>query len=347
MPAPAPDVPGGRARPVVIAHRGASGYLPEHSLAAKAMAHAFGADYLEQDLCMTRDGEVVVIHDPWLDELTDVADRFPARARADGRTYVPDLTLAELRTLRLSERFTVVDGERRAVYPGRFPVMTGDFRIPTFHEELELIAGLARSTGRVAGIYPEVKSPWLHHQAGLDLAGATLRILRDHGYRRRDDPVFVQCFDPHENRRMRSDLMPALGIDLRIVQLLAETAWEETMERRPDGSWAPLDYAPLLTADGLAAIAAYADGIGPWIPMVIRDDGGVPRPTDLVARAHAAGLVVHPYTARADALPAWAGSHDAVLDAVLGDAGADGIFTDHCDLGVRWVSARWGVRESA
>ena len=102
-------------RPVIIAHRGASGYLPEHSLPAKAMAHAFGADFLEQDLCMTKDGEVVVIHDPWLDELTDVADRFPGRARADGRTYVLDLTLAELRTLRLSERFEVVDGVRRPV----------------------------------------------------------------------------------------------------------------------------------------------------------------------------------------------------------------------------------------
>ena len=205
-----------------------------------------------------------------------------------------------------SDLFEVVDGVRRPVYPGRFPVMTGELHIPTFHEELELIGGMNRSTGRVAGIYPEVKSPWLHHQAGLDLAVATLRILRDHGYTRRADPVFVQCFDPNETLRIRRELMPALGIDLRLIQLIAENDWDETFERGADGTWQPYDYRWMHEPDGMTRIAAYADGIGPWIPMVIADDPAGPRPTGLVARAHAAGLAVHPYTARADALPPWA-----------------------------------------
>jgi len=332
----------GAARPVVIAHRGASGYLPEHSLPAKAMAHAMGADFLEQDLNMTRDGAVVVIHDPWLDEVTDVAERFPGRARADGRTWVMDLTLAEVRQLRLSERFaTAADGSVTPAWPGRFPIRTGELRIPTFDEELEIIAGMNRSTGRVAGIYPEVKSPWLHHQAGLDLASAVLRILRDHGYTRRDDPVYVQCFDPHEVRRMRRVLMPALGIDLRLVQLIAANDWDETFERGEDGAWTPLDYGPMLAPDGMTAIAADADGVGPWIPMVVAETpDGRAAPTGLVARAHAAGLTVHPYTVRADALPAWAPTHDELLRVLVDDAGVDGFFTDFPDRAVRWLDAR-------
>lgn len=332
----------GAARPVVIAHRGASGYLPEHSLPAKAMAHAVGADFLEQDLNMTRDGAVVVIHDPWLDEVTDVAERFPGRARPDGRTWVMDLTLAELRELRLSERFAIgTDGSPTPAWPGRFPIRTGALRIPTFDEELEMVAGMNRSTGRVAGIYPEVKSPWLHHQAGLDLASAVLRILRDHGYTRRDDPVYVQCFDPHEVRRMRRALMPELGMDLRLVQLIAANDWDETFERGPDGTWTPLDYDPMLGPDGMTAIAADADGVGPWIPMVVAEtpDGGA-APTGLVARAHAAGLAVHPYTVRADALPAWAPTHDELLRVLVDDAGVDGFFTDFPDRAVRWLDAR-------
>ena len=138
----------------VIAHRGASGYLPEHTLPAKALAHAMGADFLEQDVVASRDGELIVLHDIHLDRVTDVAKRFPARARKDGRFYALDFDLAELRQLRVHER---VAADGKPVYPGRFPVTAGRFALHTFDEELAFIRGLNETTGRNAGVYPEIK----------------------------------------------------------------------------------------------------------------------------------------------------------------------------------------------
>lgn len=123
---------------MVIAHRGASGYLPEHTLPAKAMAYAQGADYLEQDLVMTRDDQLVVLHDHYLDRVTDVAERFPDRARKDGRYYAIDFTLDEIRSLKFTEGFEVENGKKVQVYPGRFPMGKSDFRIHTFEERLSL-----------------------------------------------------------------------------------------------------------------------------------------------------------------------------------------------------------------
>jgi len=132
---------------LVIAHRGASGYLPEHTLAAKAMAYAQGAHFIEQDLVMTQDDQVVVLHDHHLDTVTNVRDVFPNRARADGRYYVIDFTLAELRKLAVIERFKQSDGTKTAVFERRFPLEKSSFRISTFAEEIELIQGLNQSTG--------------------------------------------------------------------------------------------------------------------------------------------------------------------------------------------------------
>src|SRR5688572_10646319 len=151
---------------LVIAHRGASGYLPEHTLEAKVMAFAQGADFVEQDVVMTQDDELIVFHDLTLERTTDVASRFPGRARPDGSYYVIDFTLAELRQLQVSEGFTLVAGVPVANFPARFPVMTSRFGIHTLQEELGLIEGLNRSTGKNVGIYTELKSPWFHHQHG-------------------------------------------------------------------------------------------------------------------------------------------------------------------------------------
>lgn len=330
-----------RERPVVIAHRGASGYLPEHSFAAKAMAYAMGADFLEQDLHMTRDGEIVVIHDTWLDELTDVRTRFPGRAREDGRFLVLDFTLAELRSLHMTERFEMRDGRPVQVYPGRFPTGTADFRIQTFAEELELVAGLNHATGGRTGIYPEIKVPWLHRREGMDLATAMLTVLRDHGYRRREDPVYVQCFDPMEVIRVRTELMPALGIDLRVVQLIGEPEWEETWTETPDGGWRPYDDGWLQEPGALARVAEVADGIGPQVPMVVRPDPATGRltPTHLVAEAHALGMEVHPYTLRADALPPGVASLDDLHAALFRVADVDGVFSDFPDRTIAWLRA--------
>src|SRR5688572_1776249 len=182
--------------PFVIAHRGASGYLPEHTLAAKALAYGLGADYLEQDVVATRDSRLVVLHDLYLDDVSDVALRFPGRHRADGRHYVIDFELAELRTLTLYERRA--PGVATAKYPLRFPLDTGLFGIATLEDELRLIHGLNRSMGRTVGIYPEIKEPTWHREQGVDLARLLLAELKTFGYARKDDAVFVQCFDAAE-----------------------------------------------------------------------------------------------------------------------------------------------------
>ncbi|STH69086.1 glycerophosphodiester phosphodiesterase [Escherichia coli] len=132
---------------IVIAHRGASGYLPEHTLPAKAMAYAQGADYLEQDLVMTKDDHLVVLHDHYLDRVTDVADRFPDRARKDGRYYAIDFTLDEIKSLKFTEGFDIENGKKVQTYPGRFPMGKSDFRVHTFEEEIEFVQGLNHSTG--------------------------------------------------------------------------------------------------------------------------------------------------------------------------------------------------------
>lgn len=307
----------------VIAHRGASGYLPEHTLEAAAMAHAMGVDYIEQDVVLTRDGELVVLHDLFLDEVTDVARRFPGRQRNDGRHYAIDFTLAELQALQVRER-TGPDG--RPAYPARFPPDRGDFRIPTLAQEIELIQGLNRSTGREVGIYVEPKSPAWHLAEGQDLVAAVVATLDRFGYRSRQDRALLQSFDPEALRHARE----TLGCELTLVQLIGENSWRES----------PADFDYLRTAAGLAEIAGFAEGIGPWIPQVIdfnRD--GTSDISDLVTLAHANGLFVHAYTLRADRLPAGAASLDAAVRALVRDARLDGVFTDHPDQVLRALTA--------
>jgi glycerophosphoryl diester phosphodiesterase len=302
--------------PVVIAHRGASGYLPEHTLEAKALAFGLGVDYLEQDVVATRDGELVVLHDLYLDDVTNVARVFPERSRPDGRHYVIDFDLAELRRLTVSERRQ--PGSTAAQFPDRFPVDSGAFRIATLDEELELIAGLNRSTGRVVGIYPEVKHPRWHHENGVDLAIKLLAKLDTHGYRDEDSPAFVQCFDAAELRRIRTDL----ACRLRLVQLVGPES----------------EYAGLLAGEGLAEVAAYANALGPSYGQLVTSDGGAsadPTPAPLAEAAHRAGLRLHPYTFRRDVLPRFAASLEGLLEFFFIAVRVDGVFCDHPDVAVR------------
>ncbi|MEE8539261.1 MAG: glycerophosphodiester phosphodiesterase, partial [Woeseiaceae bacterium] len=173
-------------RPLIIAHRGASGYLPEHTLEAKALAYGMGADYLEQDVVVSRDDQLIVLHDIHLDRVTDVAERFPDRHRADGRFYVRDFDLDEIQSLRVWER---LNSKGDAVeFPNRYPARSGNFRIASFEEELEFIAGLNRSSGRSVGIYPEIKRPAWHQADGVDMSPKLLEILDRFGYRESSDP---------------------------------------------------------------------------------------------------------------------------------------------------------------
>lgn len=324
--------------PIVIAHRGASGYLPEHSLPAKAMAYAQGADYLEQDLVMTKDDRLVVLHDHYLDRVTDVATRFPQRARADGRYYAIDFTLAEIKSLAFTEGFEIKNGKKVQTFPGRFPMGKSDFRVHTFEEELEFIQGLNHSTGKNIGIYTEIKAPWFHRKEGKDISAKVLDVLKQYGYSGKNDKVYLQCFDYNEVKRIKTELEPQRGMNLKLVQLIAYTKWDETQEQR-DGKWVNYSYDWMFKPGAMKTIAQYADGIGPDYHMLIADGSkrGDVHLTNMVKEAHLNKMVVHPYTVRADQLPPYVSNVDQLYDLLYHKADVDGLFTDFPDKAVHFL----------
>jgi glycerophosphoryl diester phosphodiesterase len=311
-------------RPVVIAHRGACGYLPEHTLPAKALAHAQGADYLEQDVVATKDDELVVLHDIHLDRISNVASRYPKRARADGRYYVRDFELDELRTLSVNHRR---DEHGNAVYPGRSGAATEKLGIHTLAEELTFIAHLNEATGRRAGVYPEIKRPAWHKQQGVDIAPQMLRVLAQFGYESADDAAYVQCFDAAELRRLREDL----GCRLKLVQLIGENSWNESGD----------DFDRLRTKRGLKSIAGVADAIGPWLQHTYKLTPKLKKPTSsgLVENAHGLGLAVHPYTLRVDDLPTDFANVALLLQFLLAKLNVDGIFSDFPDVVIDFIKS--------
>jgi glycerophosphoryl diester phosphodiesterase len=293
------------AEPLVIAHRGASGYLPEHTLPAVAMAHAMGADYIEQDVVLTRDEVPIVLHDLVLEHTTNVAELFPDRARLDGHYYAADFRLAEVKQLQVGERR---NGQGELVFPDRFPGGISILRIPTLEEEIQLIQGMNRSTGRNVGIYVELKHPEFHRQEDKDLAGAVLGQLYAYGYRDADDRVYLQSFDSFTLRFLNDHTT------IRLVQLLQ------------DGD---------LSEQRIAQISLYADAVGVWIHY-LKD-----RP-EFVAWSQDAGLPVHAFTFAADRLPAGVPSYTKLLEFFIKDMQIDGLFTDHTDLTVRYIQALAG-----
>lgn len=325
---------------IVIAHRGASGYLPEHTLPAKAMAYAQGADYLEQDLVMTKDDNLVVLHDHYLDRVTDVADRFPDRARKDGRYYAIDFTLDEIKSLKFTEGFDIENGKKVQTYPGRFPMGKSDFRVHTFEEEIEFVQGLNHSTGKNIGIYPEIKAPWFHHQEGKDIAAKTLEVLKKYGYTGKDDKVYLQCFDADELKRIKNELEPKMGMELNLVQLIAYTDWNETQQKQPDGSWVNYNYDWMFKPGAMKQVAEYADGIGPDYHMLIEETSqpGNIKLTGMVQDAQQNKLVVHPYTVRSDKLPEYTPDVNQLYDALYNKAGVNGLFTDFPDKAVKFLN---------
>ncbi len=330
---------------LIIAHRGASGYLPEHSLAAKAMAHAMNADYIEQDVVMTKDNHLVVLHDPYLDRVTNVMEIFPARSRlifGQQRWLAIDFTLQEIKQLKMTEGFSLdhTSGEKASGYPSRFPLFKSSFQVSTLAEEIELIQGLNYSRGKDVGIYVEIKSPWFHRFEGKDISRETLEVMKYYGYTNQQDKAFVQCFDPDETKRINDQLMPELGMDIRLVQLIAETSWNETM-RFEEGKLVPYNYEWMFEPGAMATIAEYADAIGPWKPMLVSIKSTADHLIidDMVEHAHQQGLKVHPYTFRKEAfrIPPYAKNFEHLLDIFLYQVGVDGIFTDFPDLAVEFV----------
>ncbi|WP_348724990.1 glycerophosphodiester phosphodiesterase [Tenacibaculum sp. 190524A05c] len=295
---------------IVVAHRGASGYLPEHTMEAKAMAYAMNPDFIEQDLVLSKDDVPVVIHDIYLDDVTDVAVKFPERKREDGRYYVIDFTFEELQSLNVSERFDPKSGEQ--FYPNRFPKGKGSFKLHSLQQEIELIQGLNKSTGNSIGIYPEIKNPEFHHKNGKDIAQITLEVLSEYGYTSKKDNCIFQCFDAKELERVRKELKS----DLFLVQLIEFP--EETKQ---------LDH-----------FATYADGIGPWYKQIIDEKvDGKWQFTSLVEDAHKLGLKVHAYTFRADQLGDFS-TFEEHVNTLLFEANIDGCFTDFPDKVARLLN---------
>jgi len=325
---------------LVIAHRGASGYLPEHSIAAKAMAYAMDADYIEQDVVMSKDDQLLVLHDHYLDRVTNVAELFPERIREDGRYYAIDFTLAEIQTLLMTEGFTLENGQPTAIFPERFPLWQSNFKVHTLADEIELIQGLNKSTGKDVGIYPEIKSPAFHLNQGKDISKAVLQELRRYGYHKKDSKAFVQSFDPIELRRIKQQLLPELNMQIKLVQLIAMTSWQETQIYQ-QGSSRNYNYDWMLKAEAMVEVATYADGIGPWKDMLINSEQSAKKPISngILEAAHKAGLVVHPYTFRADSgrIPEFAQDFNDLLQVYYFDIGVDAVFTDFPDKAVKFL----------
>jgi glycerophosphoryl diester phosphodiesterase len=299
-------------RPLIIGHRGASGHRPEHTLASYRLAAEMGADFIEPDLVSTRDGVLIARHENEIGGTTDVASKFADRKRTktiDGQTiegwFSEDFTLAEIKTLRARERL-----------PFRSHDYDGRFEVATFEEVIALAQQLGRELGRPIGIYPETKHPTYFRGIGLPIEEPLLRTLAKHGWNTREAPVFIQSFEAGNLRELRKKTR------VRLIQLISNMRMFESPG-----------------VDMLQDIATYADGIGPEKRLIIpvKADGSVGPPTDLVARAHALGLLVHVYTLRIDKefLPAGYKGNAEQEFRDFRDAGVDGLFTDFPDVAAR------------
>lgn len=314
--------------PIIIAHRGASGERPEHTIASYTLAIKQGADYIEPDLVLTKDGVLVARHENEISETTDVADKPEFADRKTTKTidgakmtgwFTEDFTLTELKTLRAKERLPLLRKANMAY--------DGQFEIPTFEQIILLAKAKEKETGRRIGIYPETKHPSYFNSIGLPHEAPLLAMLQKHGYTQKDDPLFIQSFEVGNLKALRGKTK------LRLIQLMSK-------DDGPADDPA-LKYATMATPDGLKAVAAYADGIGVEKAMVIPRTllGNLGEPTSLVADAHAAGLDVHVWTFRRENYflplgqrgglnPAGHGDLVAEIEAYIA-AGIDGFFSDN------------------
>ena len=340
-PAPGKDKAGGRdgrSRPVVIAHRGASGYRPEHTLAAYRLAIKQCADYIEPDLVVTRDGVLVDRHEPEIGSTTDVAARAEFADRRttkllDGRPvtgwFTEDFTLAELRTLRAVERLPELRPQNTA-YDSKY-------KVPTFAEVLKLATTSRTCSGKRVGIIPEIKHSTYFREQGFDMERKTVALLRKFGLTRHSDPVVIQSFEVTNLQRL------SRLTKVKLVQLIDCQGGPWDLVSRGDD----ISYADLVTPPGLRRISRYADQVGLCKDVMIprRADGTLGEPTPVIRDAHRAGLTVVGWTFRRENsfLPAEFRSSDNPADPgdLVGEirtflrAGMDQFFTDNPDLGVQ------------
>jgi glycerophosphoryl diester phosphodiesterase len=349
-------------KPLVIGHRGAAGYLPDHTLQGYALAIDMGADYIEPDLVATKDGHLIARHEPNMIATTDVASRPKFKDRLDTREvdgasetgyFASDFTLAEIKQLRAVQPL-----------PERSQRYNGKFQIPTFEEILDLVERKERQLHRTIGVYPETKHPTYHQRLGLPLEGRLVAALKRHGLDHKHSPVFIQSFE-QSNLKQLNTMTP-----VRLVQLV------DANDVNPDGTLdytAPFDrpydwtasgdprllartFGFFATNEGLREIRTYADGIGPWKRYIVSSkavdsngdgvvgdengDGKVDEadrqalpPTDLIRRAHQHGLLIHTWTFRNESKRLLADYADRPVDEYLQfyELGIDGVFSDFAD----------------
>jgi glycerophosphoryl diester phosphodiesterase len=290
-----------KSKPLVIAHRGASGHLPEHTLEAYQLAIQSYADFVEPDLVSTKDGILIVRHENELSDTTDVAKKFPKRKTTktiDGVKitgwFSEDFTIKEIKTLRAFQRFDFRDQD-----------YNGKFGIPTFEEVLKMIAGKKTPDNKQVGIYPEIKHGKYFRSLGLPLEEKALALLNQYGFVSKTDPAIIQSFEPESLMFLRSKTQ------LRLVQLLGSDA---------------------VSLDTLERITQFADGIGPNKILILPEnpDGTLGTPTNLVKMAHGLKLFVHPYTFRSDRNflnPVYQEDPQREYQRFF-ELGVDGVFTD-------------------
>ncbi|MBD2047772.1 glycerophosphodiester phosphodiesterase [Coleofasciculus sp. FACHB-64] len=339
------------APPIVIGHRGASGYRPEHTLAAYELAIEMGADFIEPDLVSTKDGVLIARHENEISGTTDVANRPEFANRKTTKTidgkpvtgwFTEDFTLAEIKTLRAKERIP-------ELRPGSVKY-DGLYEIPTLQEVIDLAKKKSAEKGRTIGIYPETKHPTYFDSIGLSLEEPLVKILSENGYTDADDAVFIQSFEVANLKFLKT------LTNLPLVQLFdASTAKPYDFVVSGDSR----TYGDLITSSGLNAIAQYASGIGPWKRLIIpaetvdQNGDGQPddlngdgvisdadkpllQPTSLISDAHAAGLLVHAYTFRSEDFflaPDYNGNPELEYEQFF-KLGIDGVFTDFPDTAV-------------
>lgn len=326
--------------PVIIAHRGASGYAPEHTLGSYALAITMGADYVEPDLVMTKDGMLISRHDNELGMTTDVANRteFADRYRTqtiDGNEvsgwFSEDFTLAEIKTLRAIERIP-------DIRPGNAR-MDGAFQVLTFQEIIDLVKSLQISQRRTIGIYPEIKHSSHFRKLGLPMEELVVNTFHRNGYRDCDSPVYIQSFEISNLKELKR------LTNLRLLQLYDSKSLQPADQVLLGTD---ITYGKMATPEGLAEVAKYASAVGPDKSYIIprNADDTLGEPTTFVADAHAVGLKVHPYTFRAENsfLPkeyrsnnpsrSARGDLTAELKKYI-DAGIDGLFSDQPDIPIR------------
>jgi glycerophosphoryl diester phosphodiesterase len=341
--------------PLIIGHRGASGYRPEHTLESYLLAIQQGANYIEPDLVMTKDGHLIARHEPMLGGTTDVASKFPTRKTTkmvDGVAttdyFASDFTLAEIKTLRAIQT------------RGRDPSFDGLYEVPTLDEVITLAKTQSALLGRTIGIYPEVKHSTFHDGIFTPRAFENKLVEQLHAAygNSSNAPVFIQSFEVNNLQYLNS------RTDIKLVQLV------DADDVKPDGSislvapyaqpydfvvgWNPRTFADLVTPEGLAFVKTYADGVGPWKPYLVKTVGdGVDRTGDgkitindrrvdgstgVIEAAHAAGLLIHTWTFRNDASGYGFADPQAEMEFYM-RLGVDGVFTDFPDTGVAALAA--------